>query len=229
MSTLGSRLSKPSTFLISEFVIIVLGVLVALAVDSWRVKQKEREVRRYLIDSLLSDLRDDKGDYAEFVGDSNERHASASLITQLAGSASELTEEDYEQARSALNRLGITSRLETVESTFIEMSSLGTGATIEDTELRLRVSSYYGLARDRSDINDSLEPGILRYRASLEELGISYVDRETIDVDAVLSNRKTLAIVRELGVWAAYVEPLVADLVAANSDLITRLEAVQQR
>jgi hypothetical protein len=108
------------------------------------------------------------------------------------------------------------------------MSSLGSGATIGDSDLRLRISYYYGLARDRSDINDLLAPGILRYRESLEELGISYVDHETIDVDAVLANRRTLAIVRELGRWAD-LSNLTADLEAANADLIARLEALQQQ
>lgn len=217
------ELTKRSTFLASEFVIIVLGVLVALGVDNWRAERENQEIRDHLVDSLLSDLREDKEDYAEFVSDCEARYAAASFITKRVADSSAWTDEDYRQARDALRRLGSTSRLETVESTFREMSALGSAATFDDKELRLGISYYYGLARDRADLNDMLMPGILRYRAALEELGISYVDHQQIDVDAVLGSPKVLAIIRELGAWAG-VSRLVDDLQNANEDLIAKLE-----
>ena len=64
---------KPATFLALEFLIIVLGVLVALAVDSWNTSRANDEVRAHLIASLLTDLREDQGDYAEFVASSEKR------------------------------------------------------------------------------------------------------------------------------------------------------------
>ena len=111
-------LSRRSTFLVSEFVIIVLGVLVALAVDNWRAERENDEVRDHLVDSLLSDLREDKEDYAEFVSDCEARYVAATFITSRVADRSAWTDEDYRQARDALRRLGSTSRLETVESTF---------------------------------------------------------------------------------------------------------------
>jgi len=228
MSDVVGKLSRPSVFLASEFVIIVLGVLVALAVDNWNQERQDNETKSHLIESLLSDLREDTQDYGEFVADCNARYAAADFIDKRADDSSEWTDSEYKQARDALRRLGSTSRLETVESTFREMSALGSAATIGDNELRLKISYYYGLARDRSDLNDMLLPGILRYRASLEEIGISYVDHQRIDVDAVMKSEKTLAIVRELGSWAN-VAVLVADLQEANADLISSLEALQKQ
>jgi len=226
MSGVIGKLSRPSVFLASEFVIIVLGVLVALAVDNWNLERQAANTRRHLVDSLLSDLREDRQDYAEFVADCVDRHAAANFITARAADSGEWTERDYEQARDAFRRLGSTSRLETVESTFREMSALGSAATFGDNQLRLKISYYYGLARDRSDLNDLMMPGILRYRASLEELGISYVDHRQIDVDTVMGSPRTLAIIRELGSWAK-VGGLVADLQQANEELIARLEQLQ--
>lgn len=106
------------------------------------------------------------------------------------------------------------------------MSALGSGAAIGDNELRLKISYYYGLARDRADLNDMLLPGILRYRASLEEMGISYVDYQQIDVDAVMKNKRTLAIIRELGSFAN-MAGFLGDLQERIADLIFRLEALQ--
>ena len=229
MSNAVRKLSRPSVFLLSEFVIIVLGVLVALAVDGWNQERQNKDIRRHLIASLLSDLNEDKGDYQEFVDHSKERVVAANFIAQLDAGRSELTEDQYYQAREALRILGSTSRLETVDNTFREMTAMGTGATIGDAELRLRISHYYGLARDRSDINDLLMPGILRYRESLEDIGISYVDRQQIDVDAVIENKKALAIIRELGYWADLANLLATDIRAENAELIAILEALQSR
>ena len=214
--------------MVSEFVVIVLGVLVALAVDNWSQERQDNKTKAHLIQSLLSDLREDRGDYQGFVEDCNARHAAANFINALVANRSERTDADYENAREALRRLGSTSRIETVESTFREMSSLGSAATIGDDELRIRISHYYGLARDRADLNEFLWSGILRYRGSLEEVGVSFVDQEQMDVDAVLNNKKSLAIIRELGVLANFAGSIVADLQEENSDLIATLEALQE-
>ena len=228
MSNVVGKLSKPSVFLASEFVIIVLGVLLALSVDNWNQERQDNKTKSHLIESLLSDLREDKEDYNEFFADCIARHAAANFIDERAADSLEWTDSEYEQARDALWRLGTTSRLETVESTFREMSALGSAATIGDNELRLKISYYYGLARDRSDLNDILLPAILRYRASLEEIGISFVDHQRIDVDAVMKSEKTLAIIRELGFWANVVL-FATDLQEANADLISSLEALQKQ
>lgn len=67
MDKLNNDLSKRTVFLLSEFAIIVLGVLAALAVDSWIAARQYDEIREHLIASLLLDLKEDRADYEEFV------------------------------------------------------------------------------------------------------------------------------------------------------------------
>jgi len=69
MSNVVGKLSNPSVFLAAEFVIIVLGVLVALSVDNWNQERQDNKTKSHLIESLLSDLREDKEDYNEFFAD----------------------------------------------------------------------------------------------------------------------------------------------------------------
>lgn len=225
MSNAIAKLSKPSVFLFTEFVIIVLGVLVALAVEDWRTSREDADTRDHLIASLLSDLREDRSDYDEFVADSRERVEAAEFIGELLALEEEWTQEQRDSAKVALHLVARTSRLETVDSTFREMSSLGSGATIGDNSLRLQISYYYGLARDRSDINELLMPAMLRYRAMLNELGFSYVDRENLDPDAILQHAEIRAVIRELGAWARSAAGLPSDLQEKNVELIARLEA----
>ena len=226
MSEVIGKLSKPSVFLFSEFVIIVLGVLVALAVDNWNESRKNDEIRAHLIASLLNDLGEDANDYSQFADDSELRAKAAQLIlSHAAGEAVNFAAEDL-TAGEALYLLGRTSRLETVESTFQQMTARGTGTSIADSELRIEISHYYGLARDRADINETLMPAILRYRAYLEELGVSYVDRDALDIDRVVAEHHILAIIRELGLWASIAERLTADIQAANEKLTARLQSL---
>ncbi len=219
------KLLKPSVFLFSEFVIIVLGVLVALAVDSWNESRRNDEIRAHLISSLLSDLREDKSDYKEFAFVSAVRARAAKVILALSEGESVDFAAEGMSFGEAMYTLGHTPRLETVESTFKEMTARGTGDSISDSMLRIEISHYYGLAHDRADINDRLSPGILRYRAALEELGISYVDREDIDANVVIDQPRILAIVRELRVMAEGAVLLAADMQLANETLTDKLQA----
>ena len=110
MSNVVGKLSKPSVFLASEFVIIVLGVLLALSVDNWNQERLDNKTKSHLIESLLSDLREDKEDYNEFFADCIARHAAANFIDERAADSLEWTDIEYEQARDALWTLGTTSR-----------------------------------------------------------------------------------------------------------------------
>lgn len=226
MSEVIGKLSKPSVFLFSEFIIIVLGVLVALAVDNWNESRRNDDIRSHLIASLLNDLSEDANDYSQFAGNSELRAKAAQLIlSHAAGEAVDFAAADLTPGE-ALFLLGRTSRLETVESTFQEMTARGTGTSITDSELRIEISHYYGLARDRADINELLIPAILRYRAYLEELGLSYVDRDALEVDRVLQQPHILAVIRELGLWAQSAVRQTADVQAANEKLTRRLQSL---
>ena len=175
---------------------------------------------------MLNDLGEDANDYREFSEDSQLRASSAQLILRFAaGEAVDSAGEDLAPGE-ALYLLGRTSRLETVESTFQEMTARGTGTSISDSELRIEISHYYGLARDRADINEMLMPAILRYRGYLEELGSSFADREDANVGLVLQQPHILANIRELGRGAQSAVRLTADLQAANETLTARLESL---
>ena len=55
---------KRSIRWIGEFVVIVLGVLVALGVDDWRQYRTDRELEQHLLDRLATDLAADATDLA---------------------------------------------------------------------------------------------------------------------------------------------------------------------
>ena len=203
--------------LISEFFIIVVGVLVALAVDEWRTSVKEAETRNILLNELLQDLKEDAEDMVQFEDFSIRRKEAATALLN-SDTISSKNRSKY------MRRLSFSARLEIVESTFQEMTNSGSFSSINDMDLRIAILSYYGLAKDRVDINDLLLPQMLRYRAALEELG--YSSNGSVEIPKeILMNPKVHALIITLGSEAGTAYWYVQDIKKANAELIEKLTA----
>ena len=73
-----------AALLILEFVVIVVGVLVALAVDEWRDNVQLAKQRTHILSSLLVDLEADRYDLEHFDGVARRRWAAAQYLISLA-------------------------------------------------------------------------------------------------------------------------------------------------
>lgn len=200
---------------LTEFFVIVIGVLAALAVDEWRENRQNTRNRNILLNEMVTDLEADAGDINQFMNNSKER-VEASLRL-----ANEEVEDSDERVR-LISLIGFSSRLEIAQASYNEITSSGAINSLENTELRVKISSYYALAQDRIDINDILFPQILRFRAALEELGYPYTGSGDIPSE-VINNPKVKALIITLGKEAENVEWYVRDLKEANIDLHKRL------
>ncbi len=225
MESLRKILRKQSLYLLSEFVIIVLGVLVALAVDEWRDESAMDQRRQHVLASLLVDLRDDQIDLRSFVKSAQQRHEIVKQLTS--GPVPEHIQWRNSQMSlgEGLFRVGLSDRLQTHRGAFQETSSTGSRMVVENDELRIRILQYYALATDRARVNDFIAPELSRYHQALENIGISYADRDAIDVAKVLDDPIALAIIKNIGETAHFVQFYCSDLIEANSELIAALEA----
>jgi Arc/MetJ family transcription regulator len=207
-------------------VVIVLGVLAALAVEEWREELKLAEQREHTLESLLVDLREDREDYLHFAENQQARSAAATYLTTLANDVTGELPREFQNAGEALHFLAITARLQTTRSAVQEISSTGTMTAIPDAQLRARIMQYYALATDRSAVNDFIDPEIQRYRAALERLGISYSDGKNIDSETALRDKSVSALIRSMGAVAAFAPLYCSELVDLNAALISELEAI---
>lgn len=121
----------------------------------------------------------------------------------------------------------MTAILETNESTFSEMTANGTGVAIDDTALRLRISQYYHLTRDRADINPMVEGAADDYRDQLVVLGYSYADRDNLDVETILGNAQVRALIRSIDDGLPYAVQGARELLEANEALQAELKSIQ--
>jgi hypothetical protein len=229
MPNISKKLSTPVLFLASEFVVIVLGVLVALAVDQWNEARTQRELRSHFIEGLIADLLEDSLDYALFLSGEQARIDGANVLLAYAGDPEAEPAPPGITYGEAFTKLGALERLETVEATFLELTASGAALTLRNARLSASISHYYGLARDRGDINDTNLPGRLAFHRAMEDYGYSaWIDGDRIDVGRVLGDPRMLAIIRGLrhrakrGLWAG------GEMMEANRTLLSELRAAAE-
>ena len=99
--------------------------------------------------------------------------------------------------------------------------------TIADNALRSEILRYYSFATDRSAVNDSIFPGIQRFHAALESIGVSYSDLNSVDAGIVFSSPTASALFRLLGNTAHFAVNYVEDLITANEELIETVQKEQ--
>jgi hypothetical protein len=137
---------------IGEFVIIVMGVLAALAVDEWRGDYNDRKTE---VD-YLARLRVD-------VGRDIERFSSEiELLEKKAGFLQSLLDKTVESQFSENPRALMEAKVyssfrglpDSVSTTFDELKSTGRLALIRDLEIRNAMSEYYsGYASTSAQVN----------------------------------------------------------------------------
>jgi hypothetical protein len=199
--------------------IIVAGVLIALAVDEWRDNIELDEQRLHILSAILVDLEEDRRDYADFNATSRSRWEAAQSLLSYS-SAGDLKATGWtESPGEAIYRLAYSARVQTTRSGFMEMISAGGRMAIHDNSLRSQILKYYSLATDRAAINGFITPETERFHAALEAIGVSAADRDTIDAQFVMANPTVSALVRTLGETAKFATLYIEDLVEANKQL----------
>jgi hypothetical protein len=136
----------------TEFLVVVVGILAALAVDDWRQARSDRELEEHLLTSLIADLEYDRND-AELQVRLVEGHRRA-VDHLLAVTEHPLAsvDEAYPDTPDAINRSlatlagGGIAELQVFDATYSEMLATGSLRVIQDPTLRREIASYYQAA-----------------------------------------------------------------------------------
>jgi hypothetical protein len=228
MSTLmNEKWARPFVFLASEFVVIVLGVLAALAVDEWREARDEARIRSQIVSGLIADLENDTKDYEQVLRNSQLRlgYANALLDGEIDSIANRLPQGV--SAGQALYEFGVWPRLETSTGTYEELTASGAGRVIDDITLRLQISQYYARARNRADINMLTQAVGEQFNDELLRLGFSFADRDAMDVDAVLGGEQVRVTLRSYREFLPFVARVAQELIDEDKTLREALETYQ--
>lgn len=219
------QFKSPIIFLVSEFVVIVFGVLTALGVDEWRNAREQESIRDQLFIALISDLKDDAIDFEQVMYMAQQRSETCQMLLDFDFDQNVPDRHTKTSIGDAFRICGLYARLETNETAFSEMTANGTGMAIRDTGLRIRIMRYYSLARDRADLNTLFQTSTRPYGDQLLLMGYAFSDGEDIDLRLALGNPQLRASIRNILATLPYAIRVTNELVEANQELLQRLTA----
>jgi hypothetical protein len=135
-----------------EFLVVVVGILSALAVNDWSQARSDRELEEHLLTSLAADLEEDRRDTErqEYLV---QRHRDAVdhllAITQhtLAPVERQFGDSPEEIDESLIVFLDM-AELQVFDPTNTEMTSTGSIRVIRNRALRRQISTYYKTAEE---------------------------------------------------------------------------------
>ena len=128
---------------VGEFVIVVMGVLVALGVDSWNDVRRDDDLEREYLSALKADLERDTAALSDAIMNAEDRSRSGGVVlASLGGSPIDVDPHDFIRwvhATYALSYPGYS------RSTIKDLLSTGNLRLLRDRELRSRLDEYYSL------------------------------------------------------------------------------------
>ena len=190
---------------LGEFIVIVLGVLVALAVDDWRDYRSDRVLEQHLIGRLAADLRADEADLelsrtlvarrlwvlrewlAKLDGSDDGRLAPPDSLVNPERARALLEAQGrgtFSRAWDPLGRplLSFTTfpEFDLSDDSYQEMLASGALQTIEDEELRSAILAYYRTAEDIGGNERRVGQYQGRLETALSSLGVAVIDSLTL-------------------------------------------------
>jgi hypothetical protein len=189
--------------LAAEFVIIVAGVLAALAVDQWRESQTERDRESELLQAFLRDLRTDSADYSRFPRSAGVRMRGIEVLRRTFTPEQVWRPRVVEFVESlepipavasdslVLDALGQVSRLSDLDiawGAYRDFSEGGAYRLIRNTALRDRIHDYYYRVDGSTELNEVVRRSVFAASDRLADLGLSPWDLDATEIRARLSS-----------------------------------------
>ena len=179
--------SIPWPRLAAEFIVIVVGVMVALFVDQWMDTLDDRELEVEYADRLRDDLAADTLRFADVEQLFESKIALLRELLEARGTPPSVTDADRMLSRLSISRT--THMPETRPATFREMESSGTLVLLRDVTLRGNLATYYArhelfadvLAESAGNYDEILTgalPGGLWYSLRIDSTRVDTEDLE---------------------------------------------------
>jgi len=130
--------------LVGEFVVIVTGVLVALAADSWNDRRLERVEEREYLERLFASVARDTTNYVSILSWIDQKEAGlARLDSVLSSSAASYDADQLLVDLTAAPNYGWNVGPIAAEATFEDLRSSGKLGLIRNPDLRNAILEYY--------------------------------------------------------------------------------------
>jgi hypothetical protein len=164
------------SYAIGELFIVVVGVLIALAIDQWNSDRLERQEEAIAVASLLDELRLDINFFDSRLEGINAKEEALlrvrrALVNQRVDTPQQFLEDVILGANFGWNQGGAN------RETYNDLLGAGKLNIIDDSKLRLRIATYYDYvagSSPRMDERETAYPG----------LSYQLVPRQRVDLSA---------------------------------------------
>lgn len=158
----------PLGTLVLEFVVVVLGVLIALGVDQAVENRREKELEQAYLNALTSDVESDLAALRqEFLPAIDQREARAREVIEVVEDSGD---PDPVRIAVSLDFAGHLSVFEPQRSTFDDLIATGGFRLIRDLRVRSEVVGYYAVSR-LNDMHELIRNEIwYEYRPVIDEV-----------------------------------------------------------
>jgi hypothetical protein len=229
---------------VAEFIMIVVGVLSAFAVNDWSEERADRNLEIHYLTGIRNDLERDTADSMGAIRAAQGRAAATDELLRLAGDAQaghippmdrnldqRLSETHVRyrvgtlSVQDALVMAGDQRRLDLSTSHFNEAVSSGRLTKIRDTPLRSVILTHYGNARRYERADERGEAIGLQFRAVLAAAGFAPGDTDVRALQAALrQDRELLAAVKNLREFALRQVSMQMEFMASAKNVLVAID-----
>jgi hypothetical protein len=139
-------------YAIGEIVLVVIGILIALQIDTWNEAYKDRQLEDVYYCKLLEDVTQDQALVEKLVADNQERIKWVNQSIHLLQQKQVNREELAKTMRGAINL--IRFNFEPSLSAFEDLKSSGKLAILRDFETKKKLLNYYAVITGYGDVQD---------------------------------------------------------------------------
>ena len=149
-----NKTGKYFKYAIGEIILVVIGILIALGINNWNIKNvQQKEVRTYLT-HIKSNLIQDTLSLSLHTQDIKQNIQTFDSIASLINTDESTLLLDTQLTRALFN----THRFVTEKNSFEDLTSNGKFGLIENKEIKEEILSYYNFIENNSlPFNNSLE------------------------------------------------------------------------
>ena len=210
-------------WLAAELLIVVLGVMTALAVDEWREGRSDRVLERVYLSRILAEVRADSVNLARIEEGLDEKELALAAVQRwLSGESTSATDT---------TRLGLSTSFgwavpNQPPAAYTEMELTGTLILVRNEELRAQIVSYYQAwdhSLFRTTERRSAYPGLLYQVVPPGERYIRAADAARF-LAQLPRDELSRAVTHEMNYSSFLREGFVQDLRPRVQSLLTELE-----
>jgi hypothetical protein len=172
-----NKTGKYLKYAIGEIVLVVIGILIALQINTWNEQRKQKNLEMDYYCQLLEDVKQDLIQIHSQIDKSNERLEASNTLLQLLQTDNPKYEDVMPLAMKSLSLVTYTLRPNL--TAFEDLKSSGNLNILKDNTIKIKITDYYSMIDGMIDVMDINADGVVNLfyaQNDFADIGWQYMD-----------------------------------------------------